>query len=114
MEIQTLTSWTTLSSMLTERGLRGLQRWTAGRFDHEASAAAQIEDMKLIRIFESVAGVTIGDQVANRAPGTICVRIADAFVDCARRLADDPAASASDVERVIIGEGNHRVLACKT
>jgi len=93
--IQTLVRWSDLSVWLSQRGYIA-DRWTGGRFDHEASTAAQLEDMeKLSRIFHNVHGPL----------GALGRDIADAFCATARAALQD--------ERLVIGEGNHRVLASR-
>jgi SAM-dependent methyltransferase len=91
--IQTLVRWSDLSGWLTRRGFT-FDRWTKGRFDHEASTEAQLQDMrKLASIADNLSGPL----------GTLAGRISAAFCDTARDHLDNAS--------LVLGEGNHRVLA---
>jgi SAM-dependent methyltransferase len=95
--IQTLVSWTDLSAWLAHRGYNSVQRWVLGRFDHEASPAAQLEDMdKIVRIFSHL----------DNPLGRLGHKIAEAFCETVRTNLHD--------ERLVIGEGNHRILATRS
>lgn len=94
--IQTLVAWTDLSTWLAQRGYSAVQRWMKGRFDHEANPVAQLEDMdKVARIFRHL----------DSPLGRLGHKIAEAFCDTARANLQD--------EQLVIGEGNHRILATK-
>jgi SAM-dependent methyltransferase len=110
--IQMLTTWSDLSGWLADRGYADVQRWMKGRFDQEASPQAQIEDMvKLERIFEGVRDAK-GAPVKTKTLGAIGAQVASAFVDQARSLAEKERDAAA-VEDIVIGEGNHRILATR-
>jgi ubiquinone/menaquinone biosynthesis C-methylase UbiE len=113
--IQDLVAWADLAVWLEKRGYRPVERWLEGRFDHEASPAAQLVDMeKLERIFAAVPKLPApADPVAASALGQIGHAISTAFTGQARALISDATLAAADRERIIIGEGNHRVLATK-
>ncbi|HVV60640.1 MAG TPA: class I SAM-dependent methyltransferase [Pseudolabrys sp.] len=110
--IQMLTTWSDLSGWLADRGYADVQRWMKGRFDQEASPQAQIEDMvKLERIFEGVRDAK-GAPVKTKTLGAIGAQVASAFVEQARSLAEKERDAAA-VEDIVIGEGNHRILATR-
>lgn len=110
--IQMLTTWSDLSGWLADRGYADVQRWMKGRFDQEASPQAQIEDMvKLERIFEGVRDAK-GAPVKTKTLGAIGAQVASAFVEQARSLAEKER-DAAEVEDIVIGEGNHRILATR-
>lgn len=111
--IQTLVKWQDLSIWLDSRGYRNVERWTKARLDHEASPLNQIEDMaKLVRIFSSVESSNDSDANAGRSLGGIGRKMAVDFVETAQALVRD-ASDPSAVERLVIGEGNHRVMATR-
>ena len=94
--IQTFVKWSDLSPMLVDRGYTSIERWTEGRFDHEASPLAQLEDMeKLFEIFAHI----------DHPLGNLGRDTASAFCKLARAHLDDC--------QLVIGEGNHRVLASR-
>jgi SAM-dependent methyltransferase len=110
--IQTLTTWSDLSGWLGERGYTDVQRWMKGRFDQEASPRAQIEDMvKLERIFSGVRDAKDAP-VRAKTLGAIGAQVASAFVGQARSLTETEH-DAAKVDDVVIGEGNHRILATR-
>ena len=85
-----------------------------GRFDHEASPEEQIVDMgKLERIFVAVPQLKAGDLVAQEALGALGASIAKEFVAQASKLVRSANVNLDDVQRIVIGEGNHRVLATR-
>lgn len=87
-------AWIDLEPMLATRGYSPVERWMQGRFDHESSIASQIEDMdKARRIFACI----------KHPLGRIGERIGAAFCDEAATAGED----------IVIGEGNHRVMAQK-
>lgn len=92
--IQTLVKWSDLSAMLANCGYTSVERWTEGRFDHEASPSAQLDDMeKLYDIFAHV----------DHPLGNLGRDTASAFCKLARAHLGD--------RQLVIGEGNHRILA---
>jgi len=94
--IQTLVKWSDLSPMLANCGFNSVARWTQGRFDHETSPSAQLEDMeKLFQIFAHV----------DNPLGELGRDTALAFCNLARSHQRD--------DRLVIGEGNHRILASR-
>ena len=110
--IQMLTTWPDLSGWLADRGYTDAQRWMKGRFDQEASPQAQIEDMmKLERIFTGVRDAKDAP-VKVKTLGAIGAQVAAAFVGQARSVAETEC-DAAKVEDVVIGEGNHRVMATR-
>jgi ubiquinone/menaquinone biosynthesis C-methylase UbiE len=94
--IQTHIRWTDLEQMLADRGYGQIDRWTLAKLDQEASPEAQLEELtKLERIFSSIGGPL----------GGLGHRIAADFCGVASQNITDHA--------LVIGEGNHRVLAAK-
>lgn len=92
--IQTLTPWSELSEWLRARNFSAIEYWTKARLDHEADAPAQIEDMeKLSAIFRHV-DAPLG-QLGFDTARLYC------------RLATQQKGDAG----LVIGDGNHRVVA---
>lgn len=112
--IQDLVAWSDLGPWLDQRGYRDVERWFEGRMDHEASPEAQIVDMaKLERIFGAVADLELSNPIARSTLGAIGHGIALAYVAEARKLVANTTVDASDKERIVIGEGNHCIMAVK-
>jgi ubiquinone/menaquinone biosynthesis C-methylase UbiE len=112
--IQKLVRWSDLESCLEERGYTPVERWMLGRFDHEASPEAQLADMhKLRNIFSAVRRVQSDDAIHSHVLSSIGENVAAAFIDQAQRMIKDAKVAPEELNRVIIGEGNHRVLATK-
>ena len=113
--IQTLVKWDDLFVWLKERGYVDIERWTKSRLDHEASPASQIEDMaKLIRIFSVIEQIDLVDALVNASLGGIGRQVAYDFVERARQIAGNAAIAKSEIDRLIIGEGNHRLIATRS
>ena len=110
--IQTLVDWADLSRWLAARGCESVERWTEGRFDHEASPQAQIEDIdKLVRIFAALR--TTGGGPLHETLSTIGESLARVYADAARETAARTDLTPAASEDIVIGQGNHRVLAVK-
>jgi len=102
-----------LRQWLEQRGFVDIERWTAGRYDHEANPSAQIEDMeKLRRIFADVAQSKKGGGVSGEILAAIGANVAEDFVTQARKLIEN-SRNTDEIEKIVIGEGNHRVLATR-
>lgn len=109
--IQTFINWEALESLLVDRGFVSVERWTEGRFDHEAKPQSQIEDMEKIRsIFKAIFEFS-DDSSLSSSLGRLGFDFASAFINEAELCLNDALRKPKDVERLIIGEGNHRVIA---
>lgn len=112
--IQDFVKGTDLRRWMTDLGYGDYDSWTKGRFDHEASAEAQIEDMdKLQRIFAAVINLKKGDAGVCKSLGSLGAAVSADFIASARALIDRPESNPQLAEQIIIGEGNHRVLASR-
>ena len=113
VEIQEFTSFTRLEGWLSETGFVEIDRWTEGRFDHESSPEAQIEDMsKLLRIFDATRAIS-SLSPSDRSLANIGVGIARTYLDEAQAVMKNPEYDAQVREDIIIGDGNHRVIAVR-
>jgi len=108
--IQTLTRYADLESMLVESGFSEIDRWTGETFDHEASVESQIGDIKkLAAICRAIRVIARSSQEIYLAE--MCVEIADLYVSACRAVIEDVRLSEAEKTQIVIGEGNHRVVA---
>lgn len=107
-------TWPVLEGLLESCGLRDVQRWTAGRLDHEETVAAYAADLRgFLDIFaalhRSLAGDRHPDAPLAAHAEAICASVvayADGLVPRAEQ--DEKAARA-----LAIGQGHHRLIATK-
>ncbi len=112
VSVQKLTSFAELATKLPKLGYSEIHRWTGETFDHESNSAAQLEDIvKLERIFH--AGLSLAKTVTECYLTQLAHQTATLYVEFARKAMNDGSISAAEIREVVIGEGNHRVVATK-
>jgi len=115
--IVTFVDWETLHGKLSARGFAKIDFWMKGRFDHEASPLLQRDEVeKMVRIFAAAKSRTksadahihdLAEKGLEEAKSYLS-RIDELIADH-----DGGRIEADELEREVIGEGNHRVLADK-
>ncbi|MDP2035624.1 MAG: class I SAM-dependent methyltransferase [Polaromonas sp.] len=110
--IQKLTRFSELTSKLPNLGYGSIDRWTGETFDHESNPIAQLEDIKKL---ERITHASLG--LAETEPQRYLTRLAHAtaqmYVDVAERALADKTLSDTNLREIVIGEGNHRIVATK-
>lgn len=110
--VQLLTDWQTFLPKLHGHNLCNIMRWTGNTFDQEQSPDAQLEDLvKLLAIAASCEALAGSDR--DRYLGRLAKDAAQLYVDTAKRAMIDASLSAESVREIVIGQGNHRVVAEK-
>jgi SAM-dependent methyltransferase len=108
--VQLLTRWEKLSETLVEHRFVNIDRWTGETFDHEATPEAQLEDIsKLLKIAET--SVTLATNEVERCLSELAANTARLYVNACKTVMHDLRPEV--VRRIVIGEGNHRVVAEK-
>jgi hypothetical protein len=109
--VQILTRWDTLSEKLIGNGLANIDRWTGETFDHEATPEAQLEDIeKLLKITQ--AAVAAATNEVDQRLSQLAADTARLYVNACKTIMSS-GSSPDIVRKLVIGEGNHRVLAEK-
>ena len=102
-------TWEYVEKQLRANGIGNIERWTAGRFDHEESLSDMIEDMEWFRrCFELGSSAGASSAAFGKALG-----ICDEYLAAMRKLdelAESGGMEKSAAERVIIGCGHHRLI----
>jgi hypothetical protein len=110
--VQILTRWDRLSEKLIDNGFANIDRWTGKTYDHEAIPEAQFEDIeKLLMIAQ--AAVTIATNEVDRCLSQLPADTTQLYVSTCKTIMNNGGFSPEVVRRIIIGDGNHRVLAEK-
>jgi SAM-dependent methyltransferase len=110
--VQILTRWDRLSEKLIDNGFANIDRWTGKTYDHEATPEAQLEDIeKLLTIAQ--AAVTIATNEVDRCLSQLAADTTQLYVSTCKTIMNNGGLSPEVIRRIIIGEGNHRVLAEK-
>lgn len=110
--VQLLTRWDRLSEKLVEHGFANIDRWIGETYDHEATPEAQLEDIeKLLKIAK--AAVTIATNEAERCLSQLAADTTQLYVSACKATINNRGLSSEVVRSIIIGEGNHRIVAEK-
>ncbi len=111
--VQKLTSFAELATKLPKLGYSDIDRWTGETFDHESNPAAQLEDIaKLEQIAHACLG--LAKTATQRYLTQLAHQTAKLYVEIARKAMNDTSISSADIRDVVIGEGNHRIVATKS
>ncbi len=110
--IQKLTRFSELTSKLPNLGCSDIDRWTGETFDHESNPAAQLDDIqKLERITR--ASISLARTETEKYLTQLAHTTASLYVATAERALADKTISTADLREIVIGEGNHRIVATK-
>jgi ubiquinone/menaquinone biosynthesis C-methylase UbiE len=111
--IQKLTSMSELSVKLKSNGYESIERWVGETFDHEGNPNAQLEDIEKL---EKIAKASIGlaETASERYLTRLAHQTACLYVETARKAINDESLDSSELYGIVIGEGNHRVIAVKS
>jgi len=116
--IVTFIDWETLHGKLSARGFGTIERWMKGRFDHEASPLLQREEVeKMVRIFAAAKSKAESADAHVLGLAEKGLQEAESYLSRIDELIaahDEGRIGADELEREVIGEGNHRVLADKS
>jgi ubiquinone/menaquinone biosynthesis C-methylase UbiE len=108
--VQKLTSFQEIYTKLDALGYSGIDRWTGESYDHESTPAAQLEDIKklksITRACTNLATTTTQNYLAELA-----YKMASLYVDTAHKAISDKSISPTELHDIMIGEGNHRIIA---
>lgn len=112
VSVQKLTSFAELAIKLPKLGYSNIDRWIGETFDHESNPVAQLEDIeKLERITR--ASIGLAKTATQRYLTQLAHQTATLYVETARKAIADISMSPDDVRDIVIGEGNHRIVATK-
>lgn len=110
--VQKLTSINELSTKLSARGFKDIDRWTGETYDHESNPPAQLEDiLKLERI--AAASAQFATTATERYLAQLARDTATLYVETTRKAIADSSLSEQEVRDIVIGESNLRVVATK-
>jgi ubiquinone/menaquinone biosynthesis C-methylase UbiE len=108
--VQKLTSMDEISSKLSNYS--DITRWNGETFDHESNPSAQLTDIeKLQRITRS--SMSCATTEKERYLTQLAHKTATLYVETVRHVIDNNSLSPSDINEIVIGEGNLRVVATK-
>ncbi len=112
--VVTFVDWETLCGKLAARGFEQIERWKKGRFDHEANPALQCEEIeKMVRIFQAAAELAEDGNQDLAGRGLVMAQGFLARTEAKIAAHEKGDMSQAELEQVVIGKGNHRVLAVK-
>lgn len=110
--VQKLTRLSKLVFKLPKLGFGDVDRRTGETFDHESSSTAQLEDIqKLERITRASLGLAKTE--TEKYLTQLAHATATLYVGVAEKALADKTISAADLREIVIGEGNHRIVATK-
>jgi len=110
--IQKLTTFKEMQTKLHALGIKKIKRWTGDTFDHERNLETQLLDIKKIKKIAS-ACCQIAHSSKDRILSQIIKEIVDLYVKWTVRIMRSPKLSIKEKRKIIIGEGNLRILAEK-
>lgn len=110
--VQKLTRFTELASKLPKLGCVDIDRWTGETFDHESNPYAQLEDIqKLERITR--ASLALAKTATEKYLTQLAHATSLLYLNFTEKALADKTISREDLHEIVIGEGNHRIVATK-
>jgi SAM-dependent methyltransferase len=110
--IQKLTSLSEITSELHKRGFDDINRWSGETYDHESNPKTILEDIiKLATLTKGCVGLSNTNMQKNLSG--LAVAVCTLYIETCRKVLLDKCISPSEIRSIVIGEGNHRIVARK-
>lgn len=110
--IQKLSGMQEMKKKLIKLGFNSIKRWEGDTFDHENSIELQLDDMKkLDRIAAEC--VKLSTSGSEKYLSCLLKEISNVFICTAKKAISDSSLEKNELKKIIIGEGNLRILAQK-
>lgn len=110
--VQKLTRFSELASKLPNLGYGDIDRWTGETFDHESNPVSQLEDIQKLEVITR-ASFGLAETETQRYLTRLAHATALLYVEYAEKALADKTISGDDIREIVIGEGNHRIVATK-
>jgi len=106
-----------LSNLLYDKGFSKIERWENGRFDHEESLDAYVQDLEgLSTLFSVAANSTHGKEANHKylieGGKNLCESVVG-FLRGIISLIEECKLSEDQGKQIVIGQGHHRIVAWK-